>query len=129
MGAAQRGGRKIDTARLIRLVAQGRTTRQIADSFGVLPPAVIRACHAANISLPGTISADLPPKHASDDLASASTPPVPLTREEQQHAALVATGGRHSDLAAWAGVAGVSLTQARIMWSRLRLPLSVERTR
>lgn len=129
MGAAARGGRKIETARLVRMVEQGKTTRQIADSFGVLPPAVIRACHAANIRLPGTVPADPPQKPASATPDAASTSPVPLTRAEQQRAALVATGGRHNELAAWAGAWGVGLTQARIEWSRLRLPLVVERTR
>lgn len=54
--------RKIDMAALPGLVAQGQTTRQIADCYGVKTPAVIRACYRAGVRLPKALPVQPPRK-------------------------------------------------------------------
>lgn len=119
---------KIDADRLPRLVAAGLSSREIADVFGVQPPAVVRACHAAGLALPvrgngaagasGELDALLPPEGAEDRPAPAPEAVSPIGTPP----GLVATGGRHSDLSAWAGANGLTITQARAAWFKLRLP-------
>ena len=60
--------------------------------------------------------------------AQAATAPVPaaaavLDAEIEIGAGLLATGGRHADLAVWAERNGLTLVQARQRWHALRLPV------
>lgn len=102
---------KIDFDRLRELLGAGHTTAEIAEAFDVDDKAVIPACRRFGLPLPRTA----PPP----DKMPAS-PPAPL---DPRTAALVETGGRHAPLAEWALRWGLSQAQARIEWSRLRLPL------
>lgn len=102
---------KIDPYRLRELIDAGHTTAAIAEAFDVDHKAVVPACRRLGLPPPGTLQ---PP---------AKSPPPPAAPQDPRLAALIATGGRHAALAAWALRWGASQAQARIEWSRLRLPL------
>ena len=119
---------RVDPDRLPRLVAAGLSSREIADVFGVRPSAVIRAFHAARLALPGRgngaagvvddADAPLPPETPEPCPAPAPKAAGPMSVP----AGLVATGGRHADLSDWAAANGLTITQARAAWFKLRLP-------
>lgn len=119
---------RVDTDRLPRLVAAGLSSREIADVFGVQPPAVIRACHAAGLALPGRGNGAAGAPAAQDAPLQPETPePCPAPAPEAAGpmsvpAGLIATGGRHADLSDWASANGLTMTQARTAWFKLRLP-------
>lgn len=119
---------RINAADLRRLVRAGSSTGAIAAFFRVQPPAVVRACHAAGLALPGrgngaagaVVAPDVPLPPESPDPCPAPAPEAagPMSVP----AGLVATGGRHVDLSDWAAANGLTITQARAAWFRLRLP-------
>ncbi|UUV43941.1 helix-turn-helix DNA binding domain protein [Rhodobacter phage RcKvothe] len=120
---------RIDVDRLPKLVAAGLSSREIADVFGVQPPAVVRACHANGIALPGRAGgagagASTPPAMSAPEDAEGRPAPAPEAPEgDPARSALVATGGRGADLSEWAAANGKTITQARQAWFRLGLPL------
>ena len=120
---------RIDVDRLPKLVAAGLSSREIADVFGVQPPAVVRACHANGIALPGRAGgagagASTPPAMSDPEDAEGRPAPAPEAPEgDPVRSALVATGGRGADLSEWAAANGKTITQARQAWFRLGLPL------
>jgi hypothetical protein len=63
--------RKIDLARMRKMIDQGRTTAQIAAAFDVQSPAVTKACHAHGFPLPhgraGRKSPERPEPSRADD--------------------------------------------------------------
>ena len=120
---APRADRKIDPDRLARLVWQGRSTAQIAAQFGVRNPAVITACHKHELPLPGS------PEALAGAHTRAPAPAAPLNESERCEAELIASGGTHAALAAWAAKWGTSHASARARWARLKLPLAVQRRR
>ena len=132
---APRAARKIDPDRLARLVWQGRSTAQIAAQFGVRNPAVITACHKHELPLPGSPKAlagahNLAPADPAPAPADpAPAPAAPMNESERCEAELIASGGTHAALAAWAAKWGASHASARARWARLKLPLAVQRMR
>lgn len=120
---------RIDVDRLPKLVAAGLSSREIADVFGVQPPAVVRACHANGIALPGRAGgagagASTPPAMSAPEDAEGRPAPAPEAPEgDPARSALVATGGRGADLSELAAANGKTITQARQAWFRLGLPL------
>ena len=125
---APRADRKIDPDRLARLVWQGRSTAQIAAQFGVRNPAVITACHKHELPLPGSPKA-LAGAHNLAPADPAPAPAAPMNESERCEAELIASGGTHAALAAWAAKWGTSHASARARWARLKLPLAVQRRR
>ena len=121
-------GGKIDPDRLARLVWQGRSTTQIAAQFGVRNPAVITACHKHELPLPGSPKA-LAGAHNLAPADPAPAPAAPMNESERCEAELIASGGTHAALAAWAAKWGTSHASARARWARLKLPLAVQRRR
>lgn len=111
------GKRIIDREKLRAAVSMGMRTADIAKMFGVQSPAVIRACIRFGIAYPGQKSG-FAPKQEPELVAG----PVAIT----QQSALIATGGRHGALWAWAQENGKTMTQARHAWFALRLPLKGE---
>lgn len=103
--------RKFDPDRLREMIHEGHTTAEIAEAFDVDHKAVIPACRRLGLPLPGTVK------------PAAKTPAAPPAPQDPRLSTLIATGGRHAALAAWALRWGASHAQARIEWSRLRLPL------
>jgi hypothetical protein len=125
---APRANRKIDPDRLARWVWQGRSTAQIAQQFGVRNPAVITACHKYELPLPGSPRA----LAGARNLVPADpepAPAAPINESERCEAELIASGGTHAALAAWAAKWGDSHANARARWARLKLPLAVQRRR
>lgn len=111
----------IDADRLRVLVRSGASIHQIMDVFRVSKVAVYRACHRHEIPLPLTevyrkaVAVMVPPVRPAPPPVGA---PLPA-----RVSALIATGGRYADLSAWANKWGVGMTQARLEWHRLGLPL------
>jgi hypothetical protein len=106
------------------MIRAGASTAQLTDLFHVTTPAIYRACHREGIPLPRTAtyrqreaSAMVPP------VRSAPKEPDPKHENPPRLSQLIATGGRYADLAAWASAWGVGMTQARLEWHRLGLPL------
>lgn len=134
---APRADRKIDPDRLAQLVWQGRSTAQIAAQFGVRNPAVITACHKHELPLPGSPQAlagahnlaPADPEPAPDLASPEPAPAAPMNESERCEAELIASGGTHAALAAWAAKWGTSHASARARWARLKLPLAVQRRR
>lgn len=120
---------RISVADLRRLVNAGSSTKAIAAFFKVHPPAVVRACHANGIALPGRAGgagagASTPPAMSAPGDGEARPAPAPEAPEaDPVRSALVATGGRGADLSEWAAANGKTITQARQAWFRLGLPL------
>ena len=95
------GGPKIELARFRDLVAQGLNAPAIAHRLGVTRAAVYL----------------FDEKHRTGLKKGA----------ERCEAELIASGGTHAALAAWAAKWGTSHASARARWSRLKLPLAVQR--
>lgn len=116
----------IDPERLRQMVADNLSSRQIAEAFGCKALTIIRACRVNAIPLPvqrdrfGQIRVPVFPVAKPP---ATPQPPAP-TDMAPRTASLIATGGRYGDLAAWAAEWGVSATQARLEWHRLRLPVA-----
>ena len=125
---APRADRKIDPDRLARLVWHGRSTAKIAAQFGVRNPAVINACHKHELPLPGSPEA-LAGAHNLAPADPGPAPAAPMNESERCEAELIASGGTHAALAAWAAKWGTSQASARARWARLKLPLAVQRRR
>lgn len=119
--------RKFDPDRVKQLLASGLSIARIATQIGCTRKSVYNACHRFGIPLPRARyrPADQQSVPALEPEAGCLPTPGLDPRKEE----LVATGGRYLELARWAAVWGVSLTHARFEWSRLRLPLRLERTR
>lgn len=113
---------RIDRAEFRRLVAAGHSTGEIAAHFGCSSPSVARICHAEGIPLPARRyrGGVVVPKAQAEVVA----PVKSATTLPPRTAALIATGGRYADLAAWAREWGVSEVKARQEWHRLRLPVA-----
>jgi hypothetical protein len=134
---AARADRKIDPDRLARLVWQGRSTAQIAAQFGVRSPDVITACHKHELPLPGSPQAlagarnlaPADPEPAPDLASPEPAPAAPMNESDRCEAELIASGGTHAALAAWAAKWGTSHASARARWARLKLPLAFQRRR
>lgn len=120
---------KINPDFLPRLVAAGLTSREIANLFGVNPPAVVTACHKIGLSLPGRRrgagegKAPLPDVSAQGEAEGPPAPAYEAPDGNPIRSSLVATGGRGADLSEWAAANGKTITQARLAWFRLGLPL------
>lgn len=113
---------RIDRAEFRRMVDAGHSTGEIAAHFGCSSPSVARICHAEGIPLParrygGRVVA---PKDHGEIVAPVKSGPV----QQPRTAALIATGGRYVDLAAWAREWGVTEIKARQEWHGLRLPVA-----
>ena len=107
---------KVDRDQLRKLVAQGQTTRQIANHFNCTMAAIAIACHRHDIPLPA--------RRASAQIAAPPpSPPPPPPADPSRRGQLVATGGRYAALAAWATRHGTTTPAALAEWHRLRLPL------
>jgi transposase len=117
----------IDAARLVAMIAAGKTTKAIAAEFGVQGPAVTRACHRLGLALPNgrRPRARGPRPVPPPQLQAAPQPRIPVTTPRMM--ALVETGGSYADLAAWAVTWGGSAQQARLEWHRLGLPVQPRR--
>lgn len=118
-----RGHCKIDTDRLREMVQAHMTTPEIADAFDCTTKAVTEHCRAKGIPSPvrhyqGRVAPGKEPRPAL------AVVPKPGPVHPPRMAALIATGGRYADLAAWAKAWGVTETKARQEWFALRLPVT-----
>lgn len=115
------GKQKIDVERLTVLLAEQKTTSEIAAAFGVTFKSVTECCNRNDIPLPRRQRL---PGLPDPRTARPTIVPKPGPVHPPRMAALIATGGRYADLAAWAKAWGVTETKALSEWHRLRLPVS-----
>lgn len=112
---------RIDRAEFRRLVEAGQSTGEIAAHFGCGRPSVARICHAEGIPLPARRYRGVVVATQAHVKVAAQAKPEP--KHPPRTAALIATGGRYVDLAAWAREWGVTEIKARQEWHGLRLPV------
>lgn len=112
--------RKIDVERLREMIASGATIAQLTDLFHVTTPEIYKACHRESIPIPKTATY----RKLQVQVIVPRVLPVPKAPESPPRLSqLIATGGRYADLEVWAKAWGVGMTQARLEWHRLGLPL------
>ena len=115
------GKQKIDVERLTVLLAEQKTTSEIAAAFGVTFKSVTECCNRNDIPLPRRQRL---PGLPDPRTARPTIVPKPGPVHPPRVASLIATGGRYAALAAWAKSWGVTETKARQEWFALRLPVT-----
>ena len=113
---------KIDAAQLREMIRNRKTAGEICAAFGCTNSALTKFRHAHGIPKPVRTYRGLPLHYAVPTPAPVVVAPEPPPRTRAS--SLIDTGGRYADLRAWAAEWGVSETNARLEWHRLRLPVS-----
>lgn len=109
----------IDVDAVRKMVTEGYSLSSIAEAFGVSDKGISGICRDHGIE-PQQYLANRPRLERQ----FAETPaPKPAPIHPPRLAALIATGGRYADLAAWAREWGVTERKALQEWLALRLPV------